>query len=554
MNANTVDTVQFMEMVRLGAANLQEHAKEIDDLNVFPIPDGDTGNNMLLTILGGAETEADGSSPLGETARRVADGMLHSARGNSGVILSQLFDGIAQGFAGKDVADIASLSEAMQCAVHQAYRSVADPTEGTILTVAKDAATFAAESVAASSGGDATPSDYFTAYLEEARRSLARTPELLPVLKKAGVVDSGGAGLIRIAEGMSDALEGKTSKHRALLSASSPSAPKLDLGLFTEDSVLEFGYCTELLLRLQRIKTDPDTFDAEIIRNFLQSVGNSVVCVKNGSMVKIHVHTENPDQVLAFCRKYGEFLTVKIENMSLQHNNLSKEAAGSEAAERKAYATVAVASGEGICRLFRDLGCDAIVNGGQSMNPSAQDFLEAFDRLNAETILVFPNNSNVILAAKQAASMYRDADVRVVESHNIGQGHIALQMLDVSSGDTDAILADLRKAMENVITAGVSHCVRGTQTDNFLLRNGEFIGFVGKDILSADNDRRDAACMLVDKIDFADHEICILIAGQDAVPEETEEIKAYIQAKHPFCEVYPVDGGQEIYSYLMLVE
>lgn len=548
MTTYTLDAPTLGRMVAAGAACLRRHAAAVNDLNVFPIPDGDTGDNMLLTVQGGVAVDINGCDHLGIAARRIADGTLLSARGNSGVILSQLFDGLAAGLDGLETADIPQLGEALREAVAHAYRAVMEPTEGTILTVAREATEFAiaknAETVEQLAG----------AFLEEAGRSLARTPELLPVLKHAGVVDSGGAGLIRIVEGAYRALEGGDAEDTALLDtqATSGSAQQVDVSRFTEDSVLEFGYCTEILLRLQNAKTSIRDFDVSVITDYLKTVGDSVVTFKTGSAVKLHVHTKTPDRVLAFCQQYGEFLTVKIENMSLQHNSLER-VPGAES-EHKPYGVVAVACGEGIQDMFRELGADVVVNGGQSMNPSAADFLEAFRRVNADTIFVLPNNGNVVLTARQAAGMYEGADVRVIESHNIGEGHAAITMLDTSSGDTDRIVEELNAAMEGVITAAISTCSRDTDSDGLSLYRGEYIGFVGDHVLSADNDRADTARRLLDTIDFGEHEVCIVICGHDADARETEVIREHLSATHPGCEVYVIDGGQDIYHYMFIIE
>lgn len=548
MTTYTLDAPTFARAVAAGAACLSRHAAEVNDLNVFPIPDGDTGDNMLLTVRGGTAVDTDGLTSLGTVARSIADGTLLSARGNSGVILSQLFDGFAAGLEGLDTADVPALGLALREAVTHAYRAVVEPTEGTILTVAREATEYAI-----AQGCDSVET-LVGAFLEEAERSLARTPELLPVLKKAGVVDSGGAGLIRIVEGAYRALRGEDDAAEEF-ETSSGKTQKVDIDRFTEDSVLEFGYCTEVLLRLQNAKTDIRNFDVNVITDYLKTVGESVVAFKTGSAVKLHVHTVTPDRVLAFCRQFGEFLTVKIENMSLQHNSLERETLPADSSvEHKDYGVVAVACGEGIQDMFRELGADVVVNGGQSMNPSAADFIEAFKTVNADTIFVLPNNGNVILTARQAAGMYDGADIRVLESHNIGQGHAALSMLDTSSGDTDTILGELNDAMDGVITAAISTCSRDTDSDGLSLYRGEYIGFVGDHVLSADNDRADTARRLLDSIEWGEHEVCILICGRDADARETDAIREHLSATHPGCEVYTIDGGQDIYHYIFIIE
>lgn len=545
----TINASLFRQMLLSGASSLKQHVSEINALNVFPIPDGDTGDNMLLTIMGGVTSaETEPAESVSEAARKAADAMLLSARGNSGVILSQFFDGIAAGLDGLNAANASQLAHALQSGVQRAYGAVLEPVEGTILTVARDAATYAE-----AQGGD-SPEQVLFHFTEEAVRSLERTPELLPVLKQAGVVDSGGAGLLRIAEGMRLAAEGRPVPDESVPLHSAPNAAELDLNRFTEDSVLEFGYCTELLLRLQNAKTDVAAFRVETITDYLQTIGESVVSFRTGSVVKIHVHTKTPDKVLAFCQQFGEFLTVKIENMSLQHNNLDIPRPEKPKQERKPFAIVAAAPGAGIQNMFRELGADAIVDGGQSMNPSAADFLEAFDAVNANTIFVLPNNGNVLLTARQAAKLYKDADVRVLESKSLGEGHAALTMFAPEIGDADKIERQLTEAMQGVVTAAVSACSRDTEADGFSLYKGESIGFAGDRILSADHDRADAARRLLDAVGLDRKEICILIYGKDADAKETEAVCSYAAQKYPACELYQVNGEQEIFPYIFIIE
>lgn len=545
MDRAYIDSALLLEMIRGGAENLGRHCDEVNDLNVFPIPDGDTGSNMLLTITGGGRITPYDEESVGDASRRAADGMLLSARGNSGVILSQFADGIADGLSGLETADPAQTAEAFCRGVERAYSSVMEPVEGTILTVVREATEYAA------SRKHADISGYLSDFLNQARKTLKNTPEMLPVLKKAGVVDSGGAGLIYIIEGMNAVLNGKEPSEAADTHTTAQPA-ELDLDMFGVDSVLEYGYCTELLLRLQSAKVDVDSFDENVIKQFLHTVGDSIVCFKNGSIVKLHVHTKTPYRVLEFCQRFGEYLTVKIENMSLQHNNLPKDSHGRT--ERGKYAVIAVASGEGIKQTFSDMGADRIVDGGQSMNPSADDFIEAIDAVNADTVFVLPNNPNVILAAKQAAKLYRGSDVRVIETKTIGDCYAVLTMLDLDPSDPDEIEAAMNESMRGVITAAVSRCSRDADMDGFSLHDGQYIGFIGKHICSADNDRRDTACMLVDSVDFEDRQICIIVRGKDSFADEAEEIASHVRKTHRGCEVYVIDGGQEIYSYILIIE
>lgn len=556
MAERCMDSALLARLIKGGADNLSLHVDEVNDLNVFPIPDGDTGNNMLLTVRGGTLEPRENES-IGEFSRRAADGMLLSARGNSGVILSQLFDGIADGLGNLDEADATDTAKAFNVGVEHAYSAVVQPVEGTILTVAREASEHAA--------GDTDSLDVFLdSFLTKARETLKKTPELLDVLKKAGVVDSGGAGLIYIIEGMAAALAGREISGASDIGGSGNSQGELDLDLFGEDSELEFGYCTELLLRLQKSKTDVENFDVNEIRDFLGTIGDSIVCFRNGSIVKIHVHTMTPWKVLEFCQRYGEYLTVKIENMTLQHSNTHRdgekdsetEAAEADQAskEQKEFGIVAVACGSGIKQTFLDMGTDVIIDGGQSMNPSADDFLAAFEKANAKTIFALPNNSNVILAARQAAKLCKTSDVRVIETKSIGDCYAVLTMYNTDSGDADEIAGELTAAMEGVTTAYVSKCVRDTELDGFELHEGDFIGFEDKEIKSAAKDRLDAAKALISNVDFNDREICIIVRGADTAEDEALLVESFTKETHRGTEVYLIDGGQEIYSYIFIIE
>ncbi len=540
----TIDGTLLGKMLRAGCHNLRTHAQEINELNVFPIPDGDTGDNMLLTMLGGIDTLGDGCEGIAEVSRRVSDGMLLGARGNSGVILSQIFEGVADGLTGLEEADNEAFIKALKNGVKHSYSAVIEPTEGTILTVMRSATEYVSTKVT---------NDPFTMledFLKQARLTLEQTPEMLPVLKKAGVVDSGGAGLVYIIEGMLKAKDGEEAAvwDRELTG----SEQKLDLDLFSEDSVLEYGYCTELLLRLQRCKTDIESFEVSTLTDYFKEIGDSVVAFKTGSIVKIHIHTTTPDRVLAHCQKFGEFLKIKIENMSLQHNNTTTtgiKVSVKPKSERKRFGVVAVASGEGIKDLFLDRGADVVLDGGKSMNPSAEDLMNAFDSVNADTVFVLPNNSNVILAARQAAGMYKSSDVRVIESRTPGDGYAALAMLSFESANADEIENEMNEATRGVVTAEVSKSVRDTEQ----VRAGEYIGFVGKDIIAAEGERYDCAVKTADRL-VKDCDVVILIYGQDTECEEAQSLMEYITSHYRGKEVYLVDGKQEIYDYIMIFE
>ncbi len=550
MNKEKISGAQYAEMLVGGVSELEEHAKEVNDLNVFPIPDGDTGENMLLTIKGGAQsavTEGD----LSATAKSIADGMLMSARGNSGVILSQFFDGISHGFESTKEAGRKELAAAFRNGVEYAYKAVLTPTEGTILTVIREATDFAcAQKVK-------TPEEFLDAFIEEAKRSLERTPELLPVLKRAGVVDSGGAGIVYIAEGMKKALAGENFTKKTAAQAVGASA--LDYSLFGEDSVLEFGYCTEVLLRLQNAKCDIEGFDKDAFTAALKLLGDSVVVVKRGSIVKLHIHTKTPSTVLEFAQRYGEFLNVKIENMSLQHSSNSDggeapKKAGNDILPERRTGTVTVANGAGIIAAFEEMGADVVIDGGHSMNPSAEDFIHAFEKVNAKTIIAFPNNSNSVLAAKQAASLFGKSDIRVIESRSVGEGYAALSMLDTDSGSIDEIAEGCRAAMEGVGTAEISRCVRDTEMDGLTLSDGDHIAIIGKRIAAASKDELTVFADTLKALGADRCDILILIKGKELSCESAQSFVEYAERSCPRAELYVIDGGQSIYDLIIVTE
>lgn len=551
MIAHQLDGPSYIAMVSVGAQNLHRYVNKVNDLNVFPIPDGDTGDNMMMTLQGGANVTAVEEESLSAAAERVAKGMLLSARGNSGVILSQFFAGIASGFAGLDTADAKAMQAAFSEGVKRAYESVLTPTEGTILTVAKDATR-----TACNSNSDEL-TDFMSNFVDGAKESLERTPELLKVLKEAGVVDSGGAGLVYIAEGMYNYLTGEY-EETALAAESSKAPAALNLDLFGPDSELEFGYCTETLLRLQNAKCDVENFNVNEIRDYLSSIGNSIVCIKDGSIVKMHVHTMEPYKVLEFCQRYGEFLTIKIENMMLQHEDIVNKAQSSEekpvAKPHTRYGVVAVANGEGIKDDFIGMGVDQVIYGGQTMNPSSADFIEAFDRINADDIFVFPNNGNIIMAAKQAAQMYEKANIHVVETHAIGDAYAALSMLDLTPEDPEEIIESMQESMSGVITAEISRSIRDAELNGISIKKDDYLGIIGKDVISSCLSSIEAAKKTIDKICLTDHGVILIIRGKDGTEHDSAEIAAYVRQKSSFVDVIESDGLQEIYDFLIVAE
>lgn len=553
MDTSKLSGVLFASMIKGGAKNLSNNKEIVNELNVFPIPDGDTGDNMSMTIDSGfaALSGVSENESLDKISSSAAKGMLLGARGNSGVILSRIFAGIAKGFLGVETADVKLLGDAFMNGVEEAYGAVSVPVEGTILTVYKDAVEYANSKITDTT----TLESYFDLFIDELRRSLDRTPSLLAVLREAGVVDSGGAGFVYIAEGMKRALDGEIIDDEARAEDHDAHA-KVDISSFNADSELKYGYCTEFLLQLLNSKTDPSKFDIDELIKYLNEVGDSVVAFLDGTIVKVHVHTLNPGNVLNHCQQYGEFLTLKIENMTLQHNEtiIRNRFDSVKKNPHKKYAIVSVASGEGIKNTFLSLGTDIVVDGNQSMNPSAEAFIKAFEEIDAETIFVFPNNGNIILTAKQAADLYTKADVRVIPSKTIGEGYSAISMMDTSSGDTDAIIADAIEAIEGVVTGLVSKAVRDTEKDGVSVRKGDYIGFVGDTIYIDDKDRNDAAIALAEKLDAGKYDVALLICGADVDPEESQTLYKLFSEKYKRTEFIMIDGGQPVFDYILILE
>jgi DAK2 domain fusion protein YloV len=554
INAKILGGKLLIKMAVGGAAQLRSNADEVNKLNVFPVPDGDTGDNMRMTIESGiAAIENLESDDLAEVMKALSHGMLLGARGNSGVILSQFFAGIAKGLQTSDTADALAIAHALELGVEQAYASVMTPTEGTILTVAREAVEYAVSRIDEHS----TVRTVFADLVKEMNESLERTPEILPVLKEAGVVDSGGAGLLYIMDGFNRVLNGEEIASEPVPNKSKSSS--VDTSAFNADSVMTFGYCTELLLQLQRSKTDIENFDIEPLKAFLCDIGDSVVAFKTESIVKLHVHTFTPERVLEYCRQYGEFLTVKIENMSLQHTTLEEkgEAPGkpAKAEPKKKYGIVAVGQGPGVESLFLELGTDEIVHGGQTQNPSTNDFLDAFAKVWAEHIFVFPNNGNILMAASQAAELYEDAQVHVIPSKNIGSGYAALSSANLDAATPDEIINDALEAMGRVTTGFVSPSIRDADMNGIHINEGDTIGIIDKEIVVADADKSVATNALASKLmNMPGKFMLTVFSGKDASDEENQALEAYVTSEFPDAEVYFIDGGQDIYPYIFVAE
>lgn len=557
MEKYILDGITFKEMVTNGCASLRQNYKVVDALNVFPVPDGDTGTNMRMTIEAGTnEIKNLEEKSIYDMAKKFSRGMLMGARGNSGVILSQLFRGIYKGLAGFEQVNAVEFGNAFQAGVLQAYKAVMKPVEGTILTVAREATEYANSLV----NDKMSIQEYLTLFLKEANDSLERTPELLHVLKEAGVVDSGGSGFIYIIEGMLKALKGEYIHMNAEISSNSVSLKHN----FTADSELEYGYCTEFILQLQNSKVnDIPNFDIQVIIDYLNSVGDSIVCVRDEDIVKVHVHTRTPGEVLNFGQQFGEYITIKIENMQVQHSestgveeecNCEECVEARKKAEHKKWGIIMVASGDGLVSTFKEMGVDYVVSGGQSMNPATDDFVKGFDELNVDNILVFPNNSNIILAAEQAAKYYGKANVYVVPTKSIAQGYSALTMLDLSSDDINVILAETQEVIDNVVTGLVTYSIRDAEFDDVKIKTGDFMGICNGKIVAAATSKVEAVERLLEHSDASEKEVITVIYGADVTNDELNAVLNYVKENYPNLETEAIEGGQDVYSFILSIE
>ena len=534
----------FRSLFINGHQSLVNDVDRINDLNVFPVPDGDTGTNMKMTMDGGYNAVYHSKEEnLGLLLKDLARGMVFSARGNSGVILSQFFKGLSNGLLEKANVCVEEFALAMISGVEQAYKVVNNPTEGTILTVMREASQFAHDA------HTETFEEYFKVYLTEAHKSLANTPELLPVLKKAGVVDSGGAGFIEIIEGMALAIDGHMLE---TIERTEFAVPTVNPSGFNADSVLEFGYCTEFILQLQNSKVDIKNFDLKVITDFLEQIGNSIVAFVDEDIVKVHVHTFEPGKVINYCQQFGEYVTFKMENMSVQHSESNFEEVVEEA-EFKETTIVAVSSGDGISELFKSMGVDYIVSGGQTMNPSTDDFLAAFEKLNTNNIIVFPNNSNIIMAAKQAADNYEKANVKAIETKTIAQCYSALSLLDES--DFDSLVESINSSLNNVTSLEITYAIRDSQIDTFNIKKDDYLGFKDHRMTTVSKTKIESVKDLFASIEnIEEKEVVTILYGEDVTEEEIEAVVELIESTYDWMEVGAICGGQKVYSFIIAVE
>lgn len=541
----SINGLVFRNMLESGCNNLSNQHQEINALNVFPVPDGDTGTNMNLTFTSGVtDIKKSFATGVGELSKVLSKGLLMGARGNSGVILSQIFRGFAQSVEGKETIDVNDLADAFVKGRDIAYKAVMRPVEGTILTVLRESADMAR--IYVDQNPDISVEVYFETLIKEAKISLELTPELLPVLKEVGVVDSGGAGYVAVLEGFYAAIIGKPIEHSELAQSDVSAGATMDHD--------EFGYCTEFIVRLDdKVQA---VFKEDLFTKSLGRLGNSIVVVRDEELLKVHVHTLKPGDALNLGQRYGEFIKLKIENMSEQHAHLSivdeETAAPAANAPRKAIGLIAVAAGEGLKQAFEDLRVDYVISGGQTMNPSTEDFVAAIAKVNAERIIILPNNSNIILAAQQAQSLVEDKVIKVLGSKSIPQGLSACIMFNPEA-DLESNLSEMSEALEHTKTGEITYAIKDTTFDDVAIKAGDYMGIVGKSIIVSTQVRFDALKATVDSMIDDESELLTLICGEEAQTEEVENIQAYIEEKYD-VEIEVIEGKQPVYAYILGVE
>lgn len=536
---------QFKELLENGAINLSNHYQEIDALNVFPVPDGDTGTNMSMTFNAGVkEALLSNGTSVESIAKVLSKGLLMGARGNSGVILSQIFRGLYQGLEGKVEVNGLELAEAFVKGSRVAYKAVMRPVEGTILTVIREAADYTL--AYANACENITVNEVVDKLVLEAEESLKRTPELLPVLAEVGVVDSGGAGLVCVLKGFQMYLNG-TKLERIQNDESHSMAA-------TQVESEEFGYCTEFIIRLS--EKGMHAFNEEALKKSLSRIGNSLVVVQDEEIVKVHVHTLTPGEALNMGQRYGEFVKLKIENMSEQHENvLTAEEQKKSQEPLKEYALIAVAAGEGLHELFKSIRCDVVISGGQTMNPSTEDFVSAIKSLNAKHIFILPNNSNIILAAQQAESICTTAEkkITVLPSKSIPQGYAACLNFNP---EADALSNEdaMKEGIASIQTGQVTFAIKDTTYEGLEIKANDYMGIKEKDIIVSVPDKMLATRLLLTQMIQEDSELLTLFTGEDITHDQITEIEEYIGNEFPHVELEVIEGKQPVYSFIIGVE
>lgn len=549
-----INSQNFKDMVRAATHRLSKNSEFVDKLNVFPVPDGDTGTNMTLTVENGAKTvNEDPSKNVGELTESLAKGMLMGARGNSGVITSQLFRGFYKSAEGKETLSAQDLADAFSNGVASAYKAVMKPVEGTILTVAR----VGAEEGAKKAKETDDTVEVMKAVVSGAKKALQETPEMLPVLKQVGVVDSGGQGLVFIYQGFLEGLLGEKDSEEyqldnfemdELINAAHHQAEAAQVQLATSDIVN--GYCTEIMVDLQADVSNKKKFDLDEFRNHLSELGDSLLAVSDGEVAKVHVHTEHPGEVFAYGSQFGKLGKIKIDNMRIQHETIVEN--NEEQEEAVDFAVIAVASGHGIRELFKSEGVNRIISGGQTMNPSTQDIIEAIQKSGAKKAIILPNNGNIVMAAKQAAEVC-DIPVGIVPTKTISQGLTAMLSFNPEASVEENVEA-MSEDLDAVISGEVTRAIRDTEIDDVQIKKDDYLGIIDGQIKVDNPDLIDTTTKMIEKMLDEDSEIVTVIYGSDATKKQAEKIVSQLEEKHDELEFEVHDGGQPVYYFLVSVE
>ncbi len=548
----SLNGVKFAEMVQMGSHHLFQNADYVDALNVFPVPDGDTGTNMNLSMTSGAkETTAQAEAHIGKTASALSKGLLMGARGNSGVILSQLFRGFGKYITAESELTVLTFAEALQHGVETAYKAVMKPVEGTILTVAKDAAAKGMETAKTEEDIIA----WFEAVVTEAKASLERTPDLLPVLKEVGVVDSGGQGLVYVYEGFLASLKGEElpekHAHNSMSDLVSAEHHKNIAG-FMNTADIEFGYCTEFMVKFEEGKKE---FNEALFRSDLSSYGDSLLVIADDEVAKIHIHSEDPGKVLTYGQDYGSLISMKIENMRQQHIDIVGENFHKNESKLQAvhpYAVVTVAMGEGIGELLRSIGASYVIEGGQTMNPSTEDIVNAVKSIGAERVLILPNNKNIIMAAEQAAELL-DIEAAVVPTKDVPQGMSALLAFNPNASVQDNQTA-MTSASKHVKSGSVTFAVRDTSIDGIKIKKNDFMGISEGKIIVSDSKLEHVTEELAKQLVDSEAEIVTILYGEDATAADAQKLAEFIESLNSEVEVEIHNGKQPLYPFILAVE
>ena len=544
MRRESIDASILRKMFVAGAHRLDANKQMVNDLNVFPVPDGDTGTNMSLTILAAAKEVGNVTQDtVYEVAKAASSGSLRGARGNSGVILSQLVRGFYKGLEDSETADVLVLANAMQQGANTAYKAVMKPKEGTILTVAREVAEKAMELSLENS--DIT--QVLIEVVKYGREVLDKTPDMLPVLKEAGVVDAGGEGLMCILEGALTVLTGEDNTYVAPIQEEKPVFTEHVHSFNIEDIV--FGYCTEFIVNL----TPESQYDEEEVKSYLADIGDSIVVVSDEEYMKVHVHTNNPGRALEKAVEIGDLSNIKIDNMRQQHAELTRNVQASKPKEKIPLGFISIAAGSGIAEIMRTLGVTEVIEGGQTMNPSTDDILNAIEKCNAETIIIFPNNKNILLAAEQAAKLVKDIEVHVVPTKTIPQG-ISAMIAHNPSGDIASMLADMEEAVAHVKTGQITYAVRDTMIDGKAIKEGNFLGILDGDIEVVAEELDKTVEELVKSMMDEESEIISMYYGAEVSKEDALALEKQLEEAYPDCDIEVHSGGQPVYYYIISVE